>query len=470
MTKVRGSVLYRFARGVLRVALGFYFSRVEKFRTDRVPPTGPVLFTSNHPNSVTDAFVIGSSVKRKVNFVATVQMFRVRPLRWLLTRCGVIPINRVKDDPRAMRTVAETFEACYRVLESGEAVGIFPEGITYNDARLKEVKPGAARMALELEHRHGGKLGLAILPVGLTFSEAQTYRSEALVHFGEPIRVTEFLPGYMENRHEGIQALTHEIEESIRALILHVPRLERFRIVRAVRRLYQERLRVAGEVIEHSAPVQVEDIHLTHTIARVVDFVFEHRPERAAAFVAHLDHYERLLQRLHLSDEVLAALPHKRQRLAQSVGWALMAILAAPIAAYGWLHRWLPVSVIQWVGRRVQKSDPRTTSVSTTVIIAGIVAFILFYGAYVVVFHLFFGWRASLFYALTLPPAGLVAHYYVRELRRFGASLRATWVYLRAPAVTRRLLALRAQMISEIEVQRQEILGRVPGAERKMSV
>jgi len=86
-----------------------------------------VLFTSNHPNSLTDSFIIGTSVPRKVNFVATVQLFRFKPLKALFTRCGVIPINRVKDDPKAMRTVAETFEACFRVLEKGEAVGIFPE-------------------------------------------------------------------------------------------------------------------------------------------------------------------------------------------------------------------------------------------------------------------------------------------------------------------------------------------------------
>src|SRR5208282_6658034 len=175
--------MYRAMRRLVRLALGFYFRRIERFHAERVPATGPVLFTSNHPNSLTDAFVIGASVPRKVNFVATVQLFRIPPLRWLLSQCGVIAINRVKDDPRAMRTVKDTFEACFRVLECGEAVGIFPEGITHDDPQLKAVKTGAARMALELEHRHSGQLGLLIVPVGLTFSAKEIYRSEALVHF-----------------------------------------------------------------------------------------------------------------------------------------------------------------------------------------------------------------------------------------------------------------------------------------------
>src|SRR5512136_254518 len=122
-------LLYRMGRGAMRLALGFYFAHIERFHPERVPAAGPVLFTSNHPNSVTDAFVIGTSVPRKVNFVGTVRLFRARLLRGPLRRCGVIPINRVKDDPRAMRTVMETFEACFRVLEGGEAIGIFPEGI-----------------------------------------------------------------------------------------------------------------------------------------------------------------------------------------------------------------------------------------------------------------------------------------------------------------------------------------------------
>src|SRR5882762_8257140 len=138
---------------MLGAALGFYFKRIERFHAERVPITGPLFFTSNHPNSVTDAFVIGVSAPRKVNFVATVQLFRFPLLRRLLAGCGVIPINRVKDDARAMRTVMETFEVCFRVLERGEAIGIFPEGITHDDPQLKVVKAGTARMALELEHR-----------------------------------------------------------------------------------------------------------------------------------------------------------------------------------------------------------------------------------------------------------------------------------------------------------------------------
>jgi len=65
---------------VLLASLGLYFSRIERFHGERGPHTGPVLFTSNHPNSITDAFVIGALVPRKLSFVGSVLLFRLAPL------------------------------------------------------------------------------------------------------------------------------------------------------------------------------------------------------------------------------------------------------------------------------------------------------------------------------------------------------------------------------------------------------
>jgi glycerol-3-phosphate O-acyltransferase/dihydroxyacetone phosphate acyltransferase len=450
------SVIYQVCSRVLRTALGFYFSRIERFHPERVPATGGVLFASNHPNSLTDAFVIGASVGRKVNFVATVQLFRFPPLRWLLTRCGVIPINRVKDDARGMRSVLATFEACYRVLEQGEAVAIFPEGITHDDPQLKEVKTGAARMALELEQRHGGKLGLQIVPVGLSFPAKERYRSEVLVNFGEPIRVADFLAGYEEKRREQIQSLSGEIERRIQGLMVHLPHLERGRIVEAVKRLYLDRLWVGNTVIQEPVGALSGELALTQAIGAAVDNAFAKHPARAAAFVRRLAHYEAALRKLHLPEEVLIHFPERRWLLRRSLAWTAVAILGAPVAAYGWIHRLIPLALVRVVVHKSVKKPADKTHVSTATILAGSVFFTGFYSLCVFAFHQFFGWRATVVYACTLPPAGLIAHYYLGGLRRFGASLRAVLVLLRAPSAARRLLAWRAELIRLIEAEREE--------------
>ena len=96
---VGDSVVTFGARTLARLLIGFFFNRIEYFHRERVPDTGPILFASNHPASMTDALILGTAVRRKIHFVAAAPFFRLRPVAWLLRHCGVIPVNRVRDDP-----------------------------------------------------------------------------------------------------------------------------------------------------------------------------------------------------------------------------------------------------------------------------------------------------------------------------------------------------------------------------------
>ena len=63
-------------------------------------------------------------------------------------------------------------------------MAIFPEGTTHSDARLRELKTGAARIAL------GASIpSLVIVPTGIYYSAKETFRSDALVLFGAPISI-----------------------------------------------------------------------------------------------------------------------------------------------------------------------------------------------------------------------------------------------------------------------------------------
>ena len=84
------------------------------------------------------------------------------------------------------------------------------------------------------------------------------------------------------------------------------------------------------------------------------------------------------------------------------------------------------------------------------------VGFCVCYAIYIAVFQWLFGWPASLWYALSLPVTGILAHYYLREVRRLWAAIRTTIVLLRAPFAATRLLAMREELIAEIEAVRVE--------------
>src|SRR5207247_8974939 len=103
--KVLEKFLTSVVASLVRFLLRIYFRRIELFHPERVPLRVPVLFASNHPGSITDSFIIGALVPRQVHFVATVQLFRFKPLAWLLKQCGIITVNSLKEHSRALVSV-----------------------------------------------------------------------------------------------------------------------------------------------------------------------------------------------------------------------------------------------------------------------------------------------------------------------------------------------------------------------------
>jgi len=56
-----------------------------------------------------------------------------------------------------------------------------------------------------------------------------------------------------------------------------------------------------------------------------------------------------------------------------------------------------------------------------------------------------------LWFGLSLPVSGLIAHYYWRSVQRLASAARTSLILLRAPAAARRLIAMRQNLIAEIE-------------------
>jgi hypothetical protein len=118
---------------------------------------------------------------------------------------------------------------------------------------------------------------------------------------------------------------------------------------------------------------------------------------------------------------------------------------------YGWVHRALPHAIIKWAVNKFPAPEKRKAQTSTTKIIGGILVYTGCFGIFAVIVQTLAGWPVSFWYALSLPPASLLAFYHLRELRKLNVSVRNTIVLLRAPFAAKRLLALRSDLIAEIE-------------------
>jgi glycerol-3-phosphate dehydrogenase (NAD(P)+) len=118
---------------------------------------GGMIVASNH-RSFLDPFVIGVLLpwRRRMQFVAKVELFENRWQGWALSRLGAFPIRRGQSDETAMETAA-------LIVERGGTVVIFPEGTRIRVGSLARPKRGVGRLALET--------GGAVLPIAVHGSE-----------------------------------------------------------------------------------------------------------------------------------------------------------------------------------------------------------------------------------------------------------------------------------------------------------
>ena len=146
---------------------------------DRVPATGPVILVANHAAFLDGPLVFGMA-PRPVSFLVKREAFSGF-WGWTIRNVGQIPIDRTVGDRAALSTATA-------VLESGGAVGIFPEG-NRSSGDVEQVNQGAAWIAL--------RTGAKVVPVavmgtrvpGKTKDSWPRPRSRLTVDFGEPFEL-----------------------------------------------------------------------------------------------------------------------------------------------------------------------------------------------------------------------------------------------------------------------------------------
>lgn len=144
-----------------------------------VPATGPVMVVANHASFV-DPIVLGSAFPRRITFMITRPIYKLRRLTWFYYLMGTIPVAPEIPDPGAMKSAL-------RVLHAGGIVGIFPEGQRMPDGNLGEGKAGAALLAARtgVPVVPAAIVGAhAVMPVGAAFPRPRPVK----VVFGSPIR------------------------------------------------------------------------------------------------------------------------------------------------------------------------------------------------------------------------------------------------------------------------------------------
>jgi 1-acyl-sn-glycerol-3-phosphate acyltransferase len=189
------------------------FLRLKVLGKENVPKSGPVIFASNHV-SYLDPILVGVSLPRRLNFLAKEEIFKSRPLSWLMRKLQAFPVSRERVGPSTVRNALQ-------LLGKGKGLLLFPEGTRGDGKSFLKAKNGIGIIA--------GRSGAAIIPTYLRGPETVLPRGSRWVHlhpvtvfFGSPLLLNpSSFPGEAAKK-KAYGEVADQVMEQIEKLKIHM--------------------------------------------------------------------------------------------------------------------------------------------------------------------------------------------------------------------------------------------------------
>lgn len=204
---------YYFGRAVLvPLTRLIYRPRIEG--RANIPRSGKVILASNHLSFI-DSLIIPMFSPRPVYFLAKSSYFDGTGIRGWVSRHFFTAIGATPVERGAGQAALDALDQQRRILASGRAIALYPEGTRSLDGRLYKGRTGVAFLALEE--------GAQVVPVGLIgTNEAMPVgaklpkrRPRVTVRYGTPIDLSHLGPA---NSGKARRLATDEIMAAIHEL------------------------------------------------------------------------------------------------------------------------------------------------------------------------------------------------------------------------------------------------------------
>jgi 1-acyl-sn-glycerol-3-phosphate acyltransferase len=427
---------------ILRFALRIYFRQIEVVGVEHVPLDSPVIFVLNHPNALVDPVFLLCLAPRRVSFLAKAPLFRMPVIGSFVRALDSLPVYRRQDQGEDTSRNNETFAAARALLARGGTIGICPEGVSHNEPRLRPIKTGAARIALGALAT-GEVRDLKIVPAGLYYTAKTTFRSGALLYFGQPIDV---IPGALEPdgmpARSSIRELSDQIEAALRTVILDARHEEDLHTINRAERIF------SSERDQDESQSLKSELQLLQRFVKAYSVLRERAPERLRKLEARMIRFENKLKLAGVdADELLPPQPSRVLFFNLLKRSLLFALLALP-AALGALIHYPAYRLGGYFGKRFSQDSDDV--VSTVKIISAMLLFPLTWLAVAAITFKLAGWIPALLALLIMPALGYLAIIFFEEIDGFLGALRALTFFVVRRRFYVRLLAERKAIRSEI--------------------
>ena len=452
----------RIVIALLRLALRAFFRRVEVAGVERVPRGGAVVFVLNHPNALVDPAFLLCLAPRPVSFLAKSTLFKMPVLGYFVRAMGAIPVYRRQDAGEDTARNRETFERARSLLASGGSIGVCPEGVSHDEPSLRPFKSGASRIALgavSLAAGEGRDLQLAFVPAGLYYTAKTSFRSSALLYFGEPLAVGPVsLDEAGEPPRGAVQELNRRVERALREVTLNAEHHEALATVARAERIFsadeEDGDRGSGDAGDSRSGATgqglARELRLRRRFVEAYALMRARAPERVAALEARIAKYEEELRQAGFRDprDLSTATLSKHAATRHVLARLAVFTLLAPLAFAGAVSHFPAYRLAGFLSTKV--SGAYEDVVATAKIIAALLLFPLTWLAVSVLAWRLAGWRAALLALALAPLSGWVALRFAERFDEFAAGLRALAFFTTERRFFTRLLRERRAIRQEI--------------------
>jgi len=438
------SVVRQIIHAIISIALRLFFRRIEVVNVEHVPQSGPLLFVLNHPNGLVDPALVFVSMPRRVSFLAKSTLYDNPIGAFLLRTFEILPVYRRIDPDARSESNTVTFDNCFELLRQGRCIAIFPEGISHDQPQLQKIKTGAARIALGAVS--DGSLGLKIVPVGLYYTSKTSFRSEALIRYGESFDVDAIeLDANGEPPREAVLQLTAKIEKALRTVTLNLETETELDAVLKAEALF-------SSVFENLIFKQT----LTQTVGRLQDLATKYAllekndPQKMIELNARLARYENDLRSSGMTSESLSVLQHPTSYVFRYlILRVIFLIVFSPLAVIGAIIHSPAYFFSNLLGRIFRTHDTDVAG-SSSAIIASLGLMPLTWLIVSSILWYYFDWQIALISFPVTILCGYVALRSSETLIDMRVWLKSVWLLFRQRALFFRLLVQRESLQKEI--------------------
>lgn len=378
-----------------------FYSKSVVINQERLDFKNPCIAISNHPSTLTDPLHVAKNIRKQVFFLANAGLFKSAIGGWFFNTFYCIPVERPKDvDGRKIQN-DKAFERCDQHLDQGGCLYIAAQGYSKMVRRLgNKLKTGTARIALSAEGNNDFKLGLTIVPVGLTYANPTDFRTGVIINAGEHVTVADYKEAYAKDPVKTVKQLTKDLEDRMRTLLIDADDEAEELIIQQME-----------ELVNTKTPLNLEENFLrTQKIAHSFRKLKTTAPDQYQFLKTQTTQHFEQLNKLDVKSEAVFAKANPFANI-------LTFIVGLPVFLYGWINNFLPNFIPGFLAKKIKIYIGYA---STIKLMSALFIYPIFYGLQIyLVQHFFSNEWITLAYVISLPIFGLLAWAYRKKFIRF---------------------------------------------------